>query len=295
MTIVSRTVDLEILIAVVECGSFSSAARHLDIQVAKVSRAISRLETELNVTLMNRTTRHFQLTEEGKQFVKNVRLGLAQLTRAEEELKQAKGYPSGKLRVDAASPFIIHQLVPLMPEFNDCFPDIEIELVANETIIDLIEKRTDIAIRIGDLEDSNLQASPLGRTALHIVCSPNYLAYKQPPQSPDELNSHQLIGFSDAPHLNIWPFAIPKRVEPQISSNNGEVVRQLCLSGQGIALLSNFMVAKDIQSGQLVSLMQDQVTSPNRREVVQAVYYKNSAIAARISAFLEFIKPRLSL
>lgn len=295
MTIVSKTIDLEILLAVVDCGSFSAAARHLDIQVAKVSRAISRLENELDVTLMNRTTRHFQLTVEGELFVSNVRRGLQQLASAEEALKQAKDYPAGKLRVDAASPFIIHQLVPLIAEFHALYPDIELELVANETIIDLIERRTDIAIRIGELDDSNLHARFLGRTPLHIVASPTYLALKQAPTSPFDLDSHKLIGFSDAPHLNLWPFNTPKKIKPAISSSNGEVVRQLCLTGQGLALLSDFMVSDDIREGRLISIMNEQIQSPNRREVVQAVYYKNSAIAARILVFLDFLKPRLKL
>lgn len=295
MTIVSRTIDLEILLAVVDCGSFSAAARHLDIQVAKVSRAISRLENELNVTLMNRTTRHFQLTVEGELFVSNVRIGLQQLASAEEALKEAKDYPAGKLRIDAASPFIIHQLVPLVTEFRSLYPDIELELVANETIIDLIERRTDIAIRIGKLEDSNLHARLLGKTRLHIVASPDYLSQNQVPASPCDLENHKLIGFSDSPHLNLWPFHNPIKIKPDVSSSNGEVIRQLCISGQGLALLSNFMVAKDIQQGRLISIMDDQIQSPNRREVVQAVYYKNSAIAARILVFLDFLKPRLKL
>ncbi|RUM52665.1 MAG: hypothetical protein DSY86_04885 [Marinomonas sp.] len=112
MTIISRNEDLEILLTVVDSGSFSSAARILDIQVAKVSRAVSRLEKELDSTLLNRTTRRLELTEEGRLFTQQVRLGLQQLAAAEEELKVLKGIPAGRLRVDAATPFILHQLVP---------------------------------------------------------------------------------------------------------------------------------------------------------------------------------------
>ncbi|MBB1486249.1 LysR family transcriptional regulator [Oceanospirillum sediminis] len=295
MTIVSRTEDLEILLAVVDCGGFSAAARQLDIQVAKVSRAISRLEHELNATLMNRTTRRLQLTEEGKLFTEQVRSSLQQLAAAEESLKLAREAPSGRLRIDAASPFIIHQLVPLMTEFRQLYPSIQPELIANEAIIDLIEKRTDIAIRIGELEDSNLHARMLGRGRLHIVASPEYLDNYGIPETPQTLTRHQLIGFSDSPHLNLWPFKAALRITPAISSSNGEVVRQLCLQGHGLALLSNFMVTEDIQKGRLISVMQEQLVSPNRREQVQAVYYRNTSVAARITAFLDFIQPRLSL
>ncbi|MAC48323.1 MAG: LysR family transcriptional regulator [Oceanospirillum sp.] len=318
MAIVSRTKDLEILLTVVDCGGFSAAARQLDIQVARVSRAVSRLENELNVTLMNRTTRRFQLTEEGELFINRVREGLQHLTAAEESLKQTQEKPVGRLRVDAASPFILHQLVPLVAGFNATFPDIQLELLANETIIDLIERRTDIAIRIGDLEDSNLHARLLGRTPLHIVASQEYLANKGTPRSAEELKQHQIIGFSDSPHLNLWPLHGSQnpgqqtatqitpassakdlkatiKVTPSLSSSNGEVVRQLCLQGQGMALLSHFMVAEDIRQGRLISVLHDQLISPNRREAVQAVYYKNSVVATRISAFLDYIQPRLNL
>ncbi len=325
MAIVSRTEDLEILLTVMDCGGFSAAARQLDIQVARVSRAVSRLESELNVTLMNRTTRRFQLTEEGKLFINRVREGLQHLAAAEESLKQAQEKPVGRLRVDAASPFVLHQLVPLITGFSERYPGIQLELLANETIIDLIERRTDIAIRIGDLEDSNLHARLLGRTPLHIVASPDYLAKRGTPHCAEALNQHQIIGFSDSPHLNLWPLrssslseASPDlpahtpgisetpitktahdqkviKVTPTLSSSNGEVVRQLCLQGQGLALLSNFMVADDIKQGRLISILNEQLISPNRREAVQAVYYKNSAVATRISAFLDYIQPRLSL
>lgn len=322
MAIVSRTEDLEILLTVVDCGGFSAAARQLDIQVARVSRAVSRLESELNVTLMNRTTRRFQLTEEGLLFINRVREGLQHLAAAEESLKQAQEKPVGRLRVDAASPFILHQLVPLITGFSERYPGIQLELLANETIIDLIERRTDIAIRIGDLEDSNLHSRLLGRTPLHVVASPNYLAKRGTPHYAEALNQHQVIGFSDSPHLNLWPLRLSEaspdlsehalgtsekyttktaldqkaiKVTPTLSSSNGEVVRQLCLQGQGLALLSNFMVADDIKQGRLISILNEQLISPNRREAVQAVYYKNSAVATRISAFLDYIQPRLSL
>ncbi len=295
MSLISRTQDLEILLTVADCGGFSAAARQMDIQVARVSRSISRLEKELKVTLINRTTRKLQFTDEGLFFLDQVRSGLQQLAVAEESLKQAKDTPGGRLRVDGASPFILHQLAPLMEEFRNCYPDIRLELVANETIIDLIERRTDIAIRIGDLDDSNLHARLLGRGKLHLVASPDYLQRRGVPQTQEALQQHDLIGFADAPHLNIWPFSNPMKIEPTISSSNGEVVRNLCLKGLGIALLSNFMVQDDIAEGSLIALMTEQLVSPNRREVVQAVYYQNSAIAARISAFLDFIQPRLKL
>ncbi|MFV8781671.1 LysR family transcriptional regulator [Microbulbifer sp. SA54] len=295
MTIVSRTEDLEILLAVIDSGGFSAAARLLDIQVARVSRAVSRLESELGATLLNRTTRRLELTDEGQQFVSAVREGLRQLASAEDGLRAQRGRPSGRLRVDAVTPFLLHQLVPLVPAFRATYPDIQLELMANERIIDLIERRTDLAIRIGALEDSNLHAKLLGHSPLHLVASPDYLASNGKPMQIEDLDQHTFIGFADAPHLNILPFKQPRAMQPKIASSSGEAIRQIALAGQGIALLSNFMIRQDIEQGRLIPLLGSQLQSPNPRESVQAVYYRSDALPPRIAAFLEFISKRIRL
>ncbi len=295
MTIISRTEDLEILLTVIDSGSFSAAARILDIQVAKVSRAVSRLEKDLDCTLLNRTTRKLELTEEGRIFTEQIRNGLHQLAEAEEKIRTLKGIPAGRLRVDAATPFILHQLVPLVPGFCESYPKIELELVTNENIIDLIERKTDLAIRIGTLQDSNLHARFLGRSPLHIVASPSYLAQQGTPETPEALEQHQIIGFADAPHLNRWPLTRHVALSTTLSSSSGETIRQLCLAGQGLALLSEFMICEDLANGQLVKVLDNHITSPNNRELVHAVYYRNTTLSSRITAFLDYIHPRMQL
>ena len=220
------------------------------------------------------------------------------LEKGEEALRLLKRTPSGKLRVDAASPFVLHQLAPLVGEFREAFPDITLDITSHDSIIDLLEHKTDIAIRIGDLSDSNLHARRLGKSKLHIVASPQYL--EKYPLSENEggistLNKHKLIGFSDSPSLNKWPLKQDVNLQYSLRASSGETIRQLCLAGQGIALLSHFMVHRDLSAGALVDVFSDDIVSPNRRESVQAVYYKNSAVSSRISAFLDFIQPRLTL
>jgi len=295
MTIISRTEDLEILLTVIDSGSFSAAARILDIQIAKVSRAVSRLEKDLNSTLLNRTTRKLELTEEGRIFTEQVRQGLHQLAEAEENIRTQAGIPLGKLRVDAATPFILHQLVPLIAGFRDLYPKIELELVSNENIIDLIERKTDLAIRIGALQDSNLHARFLGRSPLHIVASPSYLATQGMPETLDALAQHQIIGFADAPHLNRWPLSGQVNLPIALTSSSGETIRQLCLAGQGLALMSEFMIREDLSNGRLVKVLDGSIVSPNNRELVHAVYYRNTGLSSRITAFLDYIQPRLKL
>ncbi|MEL0636602.1 LysR family transcriptional regulator [Marinomonas sp. TI.3.20] len=290
----SKTEDLEILLAVADHGGFSAAANALDIQVAKVSRAISRLEQEHACSLFTRTTRKVTVTQEGEQFIRSIRDAMKQIMGAEFALTEQKIRPSGRLRIDAASPFVLHQIVPLIKPFRIAYPDIELELVSNDSIIDLIEKRTDLAIRIGGLSDSGLYASLLGRSPLHLVAAPEYLMRSGTPSTLDELSQHDIIGFSDSANLNKLPNTPPVNLAVSIKANSGETIRQLCLEGNGIALLSHFMIANDLQSGRLVNLLPDTIQTPNPRELIQAVYYKHTALASRIDAFLQFIAGKLS-
>ena len=291
----AKTEDLEIFITVVDSGSFSAAANLLDQQVAKVSRAVSRLENALQCTLLNRTTRRLELTEEGHTFIKYARDGLNTLQTGEEAIKLLKQSPSGKLRVDAASPFVLHQLVPLIEQFTQQYPQITLDITSHDSIIDLLEHKTDLAIRIGDLKDSNLHARKLGTSELHLVASPEYLKKAPKLSQASDLRHHKLIGFTDSPSLNNWPINIPLKLSFGISASSGETIRQLCIANQGIALLSHFMVTDDLKTGRLVTVLPKSIKTPNHREDIQAVYYKNSAVSSRILAFLDFIKPKLKL
>lgn len=291
----AKTEDLEMFLTVVDSGSFSAAANLLDQQVAKVSRAVSRLENTLQCTLLNRTTRRLELTEEGHTFIKYARDGLNTLQTGEEAIKLLKQAPSGKLRIDAASPFVLHQLVPRIDEFTKQYPHITLDITSHDSIIDLLEHKTDLAIRIGDLKDSNLNAKKLGVSKLYLVASPAYLKTAPGISKISDLNQHKLIGFTDSPKLNNWPLKSTTNLKFNLMASSGETVRQLCLANQGVALLSHFMIGDDLKTGKLIEVLPNSVITPNNREVVQAVYYKNSAVSSRIVAFLDFIKPMLSL
>ncbi len=291
----TRSDDLEILITVVDSGGFSAAAEALDIQVARVSRAVSKVEQQLGVTILNRTTRRIELTVEGREFVNAVRVGLLKIQQAEEEIITRGELPKGRLRVDAASPFVFHQLVPLIHAFNQEYPEIELELTSNEGFVDLLEKKTDLAIRIGKLGDSSLHARPLGRSLLYIVATPEYLARRGFPQTAGDLLNHDTVGFSSPKVLNQWPLKGFEGITPSLVCSNGEAVRQLVLAGNGIACLSGFMVKKDIDDGRLISVLESEKLKNTDREQVNAVYYKSSSVAKRISAFIDFIQPRLQL
>ena len=296
MKLKTRSDDLEVLLAVAEFGGFSAAADALDMQVARVSRSVSKVEAQLGAAIFIRTTRQVRLTDDGKAFVESVKKGLEQIQLAESSITQVGELPKGKLRVDAASPFLLHQIVPLINGFKNAFPDIELELTSSEEFVDLIEKRTDIAIRIGRLEDSSLKARTLGKSPLCIVASPQYLSQNKAISKPSDLNVHQTIGFSNIKQLNKWPLKGLPTYIPSTAASSGETIRQLALSGNGIACLSSFMIEDDIKQGRLVKLLQPYVQSISLdRELINAVYYPSSSIAKRINAFIDYIKPRLKL
>ncbi|MEE1672424.1 LysR family transcriptional regulator [Agarivorans aestuarii] len=291
----NRSDELEILLAVVDSGGFSAAADALDIQVAKVSRAVSKIEKQMGITILNRTTRRVVQTDEGRQFIEAIRKGLSQIQQAEEDIISKGELPQGKLRVDAASPFVLHQLVPLIAEFKQAYPKIELELNTNDGFVDLLEKKTDLAIRIGKLTDSTLHAHPIGTSNLYIVASPAYLEQRGLPKDVLQLKEHDLIGFSGAKGLNHWPLKGFQSLPLTISASSGETIRHLALSGNGIACLSGFMVKHDIDQGSLISLFPTQQVEESNQRQINAVYYRSSKLARRITAFIEFIKPRLSL
>ncbi|WP_289115413.1 LysR substrate-binding domain-containing protein [uncultured Psychrobacter sp.] len=291
----AKTEDIEIFLTVVDTGSFTGAANLLNQQVAKVSRAVSRLEDTLQCTLLNRTTRRLELTEEGHVFIRYARESLNTLYTGEEAIKLLKQAPSGHLRIDAASPFVLHQLTPLVGEFVQQYPHITLDLTSHDNIIDLLEHKTDLAIRIGDLKDSNLHARLLGKSQLRLVASPEYLYQHDEVAHINVLSTHKLIGFNDASKLNSWPLKTPVKLNFHMTGSSGETLRQLCLNHQGIALLSHFMIGDDLKSGRLVEVLPEAIVTPNNRESIQAVYYKNSAVSSRILAFLDFIQPRLTL
>ncbi len=291
----AKTEDIEIFLTVVDTGSFTGAANLLNQQVAKVSRAVSRLEDTLQCTLLNRTTRRLELTEEGHVFIRYARESLNTLYTGEEAIKLLKQAPSGHLRIDAASPFVLHQLTPLVGEFVQQYPHITLDLTSHDNVIDLLEHKTDLAIRIGDLKDSNLHARLLGKSQLRLVVSPEYLYQHNEVAHINDLSTHKLIGFNDASKLNSWPLKTPVKLNFHMTGSSGETLRQLCLNHQGIALLSHFMIGDDLKSGRLVEVLPEAIVTPNNRESIQAVYYKNSAVSSRILAFLDFIQPRLTL
>lgn len=293
----ARSDELQVFVSVIECGSISAAAEQVGQTPSAVSRTLAKLEAKLDTTLINRTTRRMDLTEEGKFFFERAKAILAQMEELEERLSVRHQTPSGRLRINAASPFMLHAIVPYVAEFRQRYPDILLELNSNDLIIDLIEQSTDIAIRIGVLADSTLHARSLGSSPLNILASPAYLERHGTPGSVGDLARHTLLGFTQTETLNHWPLRHAEgdrlQIRPQMAASSGETLRQLALAGEGIVCLSHFMTHEDIRQGRLKVLLPK--ANSGYRQPINAVYYRNSQLALRIQCFLDFIQEKLAV
>ncbi|RQS22626.1 LysR family transcriptional regulator [Burkholderia sp. Bp8998] len=283
--------ELQAFAAVVDTGSITAAAQQLDLTVSAASRTLARLEEKLKTTLLRRTTRRLELTEEGRAFLQDARAIIESVENAEEQMLARREMPSGRLRVDAATPFMLHVIVPLVRGYRERFPKVELELNSNEGIIDLLERRTDVAIRIGRLKDSTLHSRRIGNSRMRILASPAYLEAHGQPRKVEDLGKHTLLGFTQPESLNVWPIVgtdgEPSRIEPGIWSSSGETLRQLALEGAGIVCLSDFMTAQDREAGRLVQVLARQTLDVE--QPINAVYYRNTAISSRIASFVDYM------
>ena len=287
--------ELLALVTVVDTGSVTAAAAALGQTASGVSRALARLEEKLDTTLLRRTTRRLELTDEGRLFVAQARAILESVETAEDQMAARRQTPAGPLRVNAASPFMFHVIVPLVAPFRAQYPDIALELNTSDEIIDLIEHRTDVAIRIGTLRDSTLHARPVATSRLRVLASPAYLEAHGRVKSVADLAKHTLLGFTQPAILNQWPLRHAGgeqiEIEPDITASSGETLRQLALAGAGVVCLSDFMTHGDRHRGELVQVLARDTVEV--RQSIHAVYYRNTQIAARIRAFLDFLSSRV--
>ncbi|MFD2366633.1 LysR substrate-binding domain-containing protein [Pseudoduganella sp. GCM10020061] len=286
---------LNVFVAVIDSGSFSAAAERLGQTTSAVSRTVSRLEAQLGVTLLVRTTRRLDLTEEGDWFLGRARRLLAELQETEDLMAARLSQPAGLVRVNAATPVLNHMLAPLVPAFLEAFPLVRLELVGAETVVDLIEERADVAIRMGPLADSTLNARRLGSSRIRLLAAPDYLRRHGEPSKVQDLAQHRLLGFTEPASLNLWPLAADGAqgwpVQPAVAASSGETIRHLALAGTGIACLADFLAREDVAARRLVPIL-EQATLP-WSQPVWAVFYKQGALAPRVGALVQFLADRL--
>lgn len=246
----------------------------------------------MDTTLLYRTTRSIKLSDEGTAFLQKAREIIDLAHEAEEMLSVRQAIPSGKLRIDASTPFLTHVITPLIPLFHERYPQVELEIHNYEGVTNLLENRIDVAFRIGVLKDSSLNATLLGFSQKRLVASPAYLAKYGVPQNSNELKKHCLLGFTQPDSLNIWPVKNSNedllKIKPNIAGTSGEVLFHLAMQGAGILCSADFVTMDAFASGQLVQVLEKETVVI--RQPINAVYYRNQAVSPRLRCFIDFIK-----
>lgn len=288
----NRSGEMEVFTRVVELGGFSAAAREFGLTPSGASKLVSRLEARLATRLVNRSTRRVQLTPEGEAYYDRAVRILADMAEAEREAS-LDASPRGRLRVNSNVPFGRRFLTRLAPQFLARYPEVTLDLILSDTVVDLLEERADVAIRVGPLPDSSLMARKLGSSRIVVVASPDYLARRGTPASPADLAGHQGIGWTFRRSIGGWPFRHDGRsvtISPPFAARagDGETARALAVGGVGLARLGLFHVGEDIAAGRLVPLLED--FNPGDREETHAIYLgQGGPLPARVRVFVDFL------
>ena len=291
----SKLQAMELLVATVREGSFSAAGRRAGLSPASVSRHIAELEAQLGVQLLNRTTRHLSLTEAGRSYAQRVEQVLHSIEDAEAAALALQATPRGTLRVHSRTMFGTTVLTPLMPKFQQQYPDLKVELRLSERRIQLREEEFDVDLQIAAPRDPSLMQRRLLTSERILVASPDYVACMPALRDPDGLAAHRCLTYWLGPEDVVWKFmrkgSLQEMVVPSsFSSNNGHVLKQLAVLGHGIALLDDYTVADEFSRGGLVRLLRNfSVTNSTFDEGIYATFLQTNYLAEKIRVFLDFV------
>lgn len=285
-----RLRSMEVFVAVVDGGSFTAAARALDMSTVMVSKHISALEQRLAARLLNRTTRSLSLTEIGESYCEQCRQILAQVRLAETGAEAMRSTARGTLKISAPVAFGSECLAPAMATYLDQHSEVSLELELSNRLSDVIEEGLDAAIRIGHLDDSAMIARPLRTSRMAICATPAYLARFGTPATPDELRGHRCLDFMHWRQNVRWRLDGPAPAAPlpasRMRSNNGQALLQAALAGFGIVMQSELVLADDIARGRLVPILQDFIPTPRPMHLI---YPRDKQSTPKVSSFVDFV------
>lgn len=295
-------IDLDVFVRTVDGGSFSAAARALDITPAAASIAVKRLEQRLGVRLLVRSTRSLRLTEEGQRYLDNARLALGALAEGEQAIREKRQGLSGVLQISAPSDFGRNLLLGWLDEFKRQHPHIQLQLLINDRQADLFREPVDIALRFGQLADSSLVALPILPQHRRLICaSPAYLKQYGTPQTPAELAQHSILIYQPNGRRHaewrLWrgDECIEVPLNGDYFTDDGEVARRWALAGHGIVRKSAIDVVADIHAGRLVQLLPEwqsdavpiSLVCPHRSQVSERVRLLQRFLQQRCQGWME--------
>jgi DNA-binding transcriptional LysR family regulator len=292
---------LQLFIEVFRQGSFAAVARDRNLDPSSVSRAIAGLEEELGVRLFQRTTRQLSPTEAGMTYFERVESLVGELLQAAAITTDVSSQPAGKLRVTASVSFGLKCIVPLLPEFTQCYPDLTVDLLLSDTIVDLFTERIDVAIRLGLLPDSTLVAQQLMPTHYSVCASPDYLQRSEQLKNPIDLAQHNCLLFPFSGFCSRWIFKDQKGglSEVPVFGNtliSSAIALQHCaIAGMGLALLPNWLIDDDLRDSTLVNVFPHyDVTATEFSTAAWLVYPSGAYVPRKVRVFIDFLKQAVS-
>jgi DNA-binding transcriptional LysR family regulator len=293
-----RIPDLEgwaIFAKVAETGSFARAAAEFGLSAATVSKVIQRLEHRVGERLVHRTSRRFALTETGRVLVVRAAQILAEGEAVEAEAQAKSAMPHGRVRLAVPMSFGLRHVAPLMPAFFALFPQVSVDLLLDDRMVDLVAERIDIAIRIADMPDSSLIARRLALVSRWVVGSPDYFARHGVPKRPRELKDHACLGYSYLATGDHWRFTDTNGVEESaavhgpMTATNADALQIALEAGLGVALHPDFLAWEAVRDGRLVVVMEDWTAPPLTLSLVTPA---GGPRAQRVAVLIEFLVRR---
>ena len=283
--------EMSVFSKVVATGSLSAAARDLGVSTAVVSRRLAALEARLGVRLVNRTTRRLALTDEGASYLDACTRILGEIEDADAAAAAKRVEPQGVLKVALPASFGHKHIAPLIPPFAARFPRIQLALSLSDRTVNVIEEGYDLAIRIGELEDSSLAARKLAPNRRVVCASPAYLKTHETPRQPGDLQQHNCLTTTEL-SMN-WEYKGPdgKRGAVRVSGNyacdNWEVLREWAMAGLGVALKSTWDVRRQLEDGSLVRLLPGYDFGTD--VAIYAIYPHRRYLPAKTRVFIDYL------
>ena len=287
-----RLTEMEAFATVVDQGGFTDAAKKMGISKSAVSKHVSSLETRLGARLLNRTTRRVSPTEIGLAYYDRARRVLNDAGEADALVTAMQSAPSGMLRVSVATDFGVNHLSPILGDFLHTYPEITVNMVQNNRYVELISEGFDMAIRVGELEDSSLRARKLTETNKRMIASPDYFQKYGRPQRIDDLNDHKLLHYSNQAAGNVWKITAPSGEQRQVRTagsltvNDGQSLLNAAIGGLGIAYLPSFLFAESLRQGLLEDAIPD---LPMETQGIYAIYPPGRYTQPKVRAFIDFL------
>ncbi len=287
-----RLTEMEAFATVVDQGGFTDAARKMGISKSAVSKHVSSLESRLGARLLNRTTRRVSPTEIGLAYYDRARRVLNDAGEADALVSSMQSAPSGLLRISVATDFGVNHMSPILGDFLADFPDITVNMVLNNRYVELISEGFDLAIRIGEMEDSSLRARKLTETTKRLIAAPEYFEQYGRPEKIDDLNDHKLLHYSNQSAGNVWKLTAPSgekrqvRTQGWLTVNDGQSLLNACVSGLGIAYLPSFLYGEALEQG----LVQEALPElPAEKQGIYAVYPPGRYTQPKVRTFIDFL------